>query len=406
VKTQLPFAEGDLYARPDPEEAEKLTLDDVLPSDVGFQEAVAQTKSEIARREYALPHLPGLTLHHRVPIVPHPAPARLSDLKATPHVRAWYTERFPEWKSVTPQGDWLRFRKPLSEQLDILVIFAYERVVTPAKRAFTLSLGVEIKKGKMKGWRWEEPLLALYQMATYFPYWSFRTREELEQALPTIAFLLQSVLPVLEANLRHWLCPLPQNVRDAVVQRDAVTAQDVYEEARRIAHHWSPQAKLVGVKCAYRNFGVANSSAGYAVRYPIASGIDSEGRLMRYGYWLFQFTDDANQWSNVHIPAIGSARCDLFSYPLIPTAMRLPEGWIDSAEAMRLAEAQDEYKAYEQADRCLRSFCRLTSESNRLSQPHWEVSYQFRTERGQKNLILYLDAYTGEPLRVMKLPSL
>jgi hypothetical protein len=54
VQTQLPFDEGELYARPDPVEpveVEPFTVEERLPADVGFQEAVAQTAIEIASSE-------------------------------------------------------------------------------------------------------------------------------------------------------------------------------------------------------------------------------------------------------------------------------------------------------------------------------------------------------------------
>src|SRR5262249_41942761 len=149
-----------------------------------------------------------------------------------------------------------------SDQLDMLVTFEFDPL--QHQYGFTLHFSILIKTGKMTGWLWKAPLFRFLQRYGY-SFWSFGTLEELEAALPPLANLLHIILPTLETQLLQWLSPLPLEIGDSVVQRGAVTAQDVYQEALMYARLWCVEAKLKLVRAGKRYSGASGSPNWYHI---------------------------------------------------------------------------------------------------------------------------------------------
>lgn len=397
-RTGLPFDPNKVYTRPDPADFDGSTLEALFPIEVAFQEAVAQASADVGALNLRWRGLPGIFDGMSERGSPAQAGVPLPDLKPNAFVRAWFKESFPGWKSVTPgRDDWLRFRKPLGERLNFTLSFEYDRILK--KRGFTPVFGIEVRDGALQGWRWTVPAFRLLGRTLWMPYWRFHTLEELTGALPSIAELLHCVQPILETDLRQWLSPLPAEVDAVVLQRGAVTAREVYEEALMYAQLWCRDAKLNGATAGCRYIGALTSPNWMAVVNSTGSGVDADGRLTRHGYWAFDFAGPHRETYCVTIPNIGSPQCGAHFTPQWASEP-LDEDWIDSDEAIRMADVHGGSDARREATTCSPPRCFLTTYTRSVPKPHWNVEYMMSSERGRKDFHVSIDAYTGEPLRI------
>lgn len=347
-ETGIPFDKGTITETIDPETSAKIDQKQILAACICFEEAFEQAGQEIRSRNFQWQELPGLasedeSFKRRTESVQSGKKERVNFPGL---VRRFMKEGFPKFTPWKTDGEQIFFSKPISSDLEM--VLGFDRIhFWGLGKTFTLLSGIKITEGPLAGRRWDSNFFRLFQQYRFPPCWTYITKVELAEALDGIGNFLRSTLPVFEDELTRYLCPIPTNVPDSIPDRGAITAKQALGEALNVAKAWSVDAALYTV----------GSSGILSLRESgMGPMIDTHGFLQPHGCWHYCFySPTKKQVLFTQVPSLGSLRCDKCSCyqpfgsageSIFPTPN---DNWIDSDQAMAIAEENEGRAAREDA---------------------------------------------------------
>jgi hypothetical protein len=305
-------------------------------------------------------------------------------------VKSFIRKGFPLWEFAENNGDSLVFENLVAPRLDLWLIFE-RHPLCGLGNAFSLGLGVRLGS--------DDASPSVSQTLNLFklfgdgnrPGWTFATGEELKSSLEVAGGLLQEVLPAFEELATPLLYPLPNHLPKNAESRGALTARRGLELARPIAARWRADACLAVVK------GDGSSSPLDELDPPTVNG-----KLTPHGSWSYLFLcpqNPAGMW--ISVPSIGLIKSWEFVPPESFSLRPLPDAWMDTDRAFKLAEAAGG-KALHTAPECRWTVAyELACDPERyhFAQPIWRLHYLAQSPDPPAAQMITLDAAEGKLLQ-------
>lgn len=206
------------------------------------------------------------------------------------------------------------------------------------------------------------------------------------------AHLLKVLLPRFESVIQSYFASWPKELPPGIEQHGNLTARQAFEKAQPLACNRFPDAILIRIRSSMRSLKTRDIEG---------PELSMDGRLKMNGLWWFHFYSERRDVSfQITVPFVGrvlmSDHGKQYQGPnsrglLVPTGHE----WIDSDRAFALAE--------ERGGRARRESGRIFGISTKLQMhpsygPFWGIMYLIVDERGRNDLIINIDAATGEPL--------
>jgi hypothetical protein len=363
----------------------------LLAAQICFEEAMENVAAQLPGRwvsEFAPNALPpGDAFRQRFEKYAEGAGGKV-DLRAA--IKRAVKKLLPELKWETANGDQILFTRPLGLQSELLVRFV-KQLGGGGKgvgKAFSLTVGV---RSLADGTRFTTDVFRLDRTSENRT-WIYSDASEAEAVVGEAANLLKELLPRLESAFRQYFETWPKELPAGIPRNGPLTAREAFEKAEPIALKMYPDAVLIRLMSNPRSLEVRDIEG---------PGLTAEGRLTPNETWGFHFYSAARDASfGVTVPALG--RIQVLDHGkqyqeehtrcyLVPVGRE----WIDSDRAMALAE--------ERGGRERRNSGRTFGISAKLQmspsqQAYWGVMYCVVDKRGRNDLIVHINAVTGEEL--------
>ena len=297
-------------------------------------------------------------------------------------------EFLPAFRFDSVDGDEIVFRKQLSGECDVLV--AFEKELIRLGKAFTLRLGVIAREAMI---RWETHVFELARSAEP-RIWIYSDESEAKSVVDEAVALAIHLLPTFESSARNCFAAWPTELPSGVQNHGNPTAREAFEKAESLAMSSFPDAKLI------RLFYVPRARLSLDID-PSEWELMLNGRLGRGGAWWFHFYSSEHDTSfEITLPAVGRMRLREHGGQYKTEGGRLylipMEGaWIDSSRAIALAEERGGRERRNSGKLCGIS---PKLQMSRAGRPYWAFLYAVLDARGRNDLIVNLDAVTGEPI--------
>jgi hypothetical protein len=240
--------------------------------------------------------------------------------------------------------------------------------------------------------------------------WTYYTEADLRDALYGAAALVKQVLAIFEPDAMKMQTAYRRSIEEFGGPRN-LSAKEAYELALPTAQAWADHAGLIRM--------ASNMiSAQHTGLFPLPLlSMNGDGRLALNGGWWLQFhSRNKSQNLYVTIPCRGRIQQTILDAPAgrhwpSDADQILPDGWIDSIEALRIARSAAEQNGtpVNQAD--IQQF-ELSSHANVvkawpnlvppfrdgmfLMERSWRISFSRASEDERKVVSVTVPAY-GEP---------
>ena len=293
-------------------------------------------------------------------------------------------ENWPEWKFRSSDGDAVVFARPQGQSEGLLT---YYKTNPRLGKAFTVLLGIGSTETDA---RYHANIYRL-ERSTEAKSWIYNTVEEATAAVNESIAAVREIWPTFQSAARAYFEPWPKEVPEHIPQHGGLTAREAYDKVQFLARKQFADARLVRI---------FNRSRSLEARATLGPELSFDGRLPGNAAWWFHFYSPGQDISfEVTVPFAG--RIQVLNhgeqYRNINARRHLtPVGddWLDSDRVLALAE--------ERGGRERRSSGKTWGLLTKLvwghGQAYWAVNYLVTDERGRNDLILNLDAATGEPI--------
>lgn len=295
-------------------------------------------------------------------------------------------QSLPGFKCSKAHGDRICFSKQIHPDAEALLLF--EKQLPRLGKAFTLMLGV---RSLAHGMSFAENVFQI-ERTTECRTWIYGDTLEAEAAAKESVQLAKELLPYYEASLRRYFEPWPREIPAGIEQHGQLTARQAFVKAEALALRRFSDAVLIRVH---------NHPRSVAVRDLQGPELSRDGRLIPNAAWWFHFYSAAQDVSfQVTVPALGRIRIlehgKQYQNPNTRYILAPVDGnWMDSDRALALAEERGGRERRGMG----KVFGLLTKlQMSRCQQAYWAFMYLVVDERGRNDLIVNLDAITGEPL--------
>lgn len=301
-------------------------------------------------------------------------------------IKAAIKESVPELKFKLMDGDQISFRKSLGPSYEITVTFS--KAMPRIGKAFSLSLGI---RSEEEGMQFAVNVFQFEGTAEH-KTWVYGNLNEAKAVAREAANLTKVLLPRFESSIQPFFAVWPKELPAGIEQHGNLTARQAFEKAKPLACKLFPDAALIRF---------ASHSRSLKTRDIEGPELSMDGRLKNNGIWWFHFYSEKRDVSfQVTVPFVGRIRVlDHGKQYQDVNARRylVPAGeqWIDSDRAFALAE--------DRGGRARRESGRAFGIATKLQmfgsdRPYWGIMYLIVDERGRNDLIVHMDAITGEPL--------
>jgi len=290
----------------------------------------------------------------------------------------------PDLRFHSANGEAINFCKPLERNLEILV--AFEKALPRIGKACGLWIGI-----------WSRPQ-ALRITANVFRLsgsteeriWVYNNSDEADETAREAATLTKEILPRFEIALREKFASWPEQLPRGVEEFGNLTAREAFKKAEPLAKKMFSDSELIRL---------SNHPRSLQVRDLEGPELNFDGRLNRNALWWFHFYSARTRVSfEISVPSVGHIRVldhgEQYAdseYILNPVG----DDWIDSDQVLALTE-QRGGRDRRQSGKMFGLLVKL--EKLRSPEPYWGVMYGIADERGRNDLIVHLDASTGEPI--------
>ncbi len=292
----------------------------------------------------------------------------------------------PELKLESVESEMIVFQKRFGSNEEILV--TYFRNNPRLGKSFTINLSIRHPEKLLF---FETNLFRLIR-TTEERSWIYANRKEAENVVMESILLLKEILPEFEAGLRSYFSSWPADLPQNISHRGPLTAREAFAPAYQLAREQFSDAKLI------RIFGQCRSLATRDIE---GAELSFDGRLTMNGAWWFHFYSHSRDTSfEVTVPFVGCMRRADHGEQYRNVNSRniltpIDDEWIDSDRVFAIAE--------EQGGRERRSIGKTFGIATKLQmsrslQPYWAVMYLVVDKRGRNDLIINIDAHSGEIL--------
>jgi len=293
-------------------------------------------------------------------------------------------ELLPELQFESGEADQVIFKKPLGPESEVIVLFM--KALPRLGKAFTLSLGV---RSVGKGIRFASDVFRL-ERTTEHRAWIYGDTLQADGAAQEAVNLAKGLLPRFESALRPHFESWPKELPADIEQHGKLSAREALSKAKPLARNLFPDAALIRV---------FNHPRSLRVRDIQGPELTIDGRLTLNALWWFHFYSAYRDVSfEVTVPSVGRIRVldhgqqyDDAQYILNPVG----EDWMDSDRAFALAEERGGRERRGSGETFGISTKLKMSNSQR---PYWGIMYLVVDDRGRNDLIVNLDAITGEAI--------
>jgi hypothetical protein len=379
-KEELRRTPGEKYCSPE-------YAKEVLIGQICFNEAVEDLASQLSARwvsEFAPNALPPrdafqTRMHRRETRAPE-------KVNLTPLLKRITKELLPELKFDLAEGDDIDFKKELGPESEIVATFT--KTMVQIGKAFELSLGVR----SVNEWMRFTTSVFQFERSTEQRIWIYASAAEAEEVVREAVNLLKEFLPRFESAARKYFATWPKELPDAIEHHGNLTARQAFDKALSLARSQFSDAVLTRL---------TNHPISLRTRDIEGSELGIDGRLTPNGQWWFHFHSPMLDTSfEVAVPAVGRIRISYHGNQYKDDYVRrflVPVGdeWMDSDRALALAEERGGQERRESG----KAFGIMTKlQLSPSGDPCWGVMYGIADERGRNDLILYLDALTGESI--------
>jgi hypothetical protein len=303
-----------------------------------------------------------------------------------PVIKAAMKELMPELKFKAADAEQILFCKSLGSSSEIIAIFS--KALPRIGKAFTLSLGVHCLEENLRF----AANIFQFERSTEHKTWIYRDVDEARAVVNEAVNLIKALLPRFESSILPYFRVWPKELPAGIEQHGDLTAWQAFEKAKPLACKLFPDAALIRI---------ANHSRSLKMRDIEGPELSMDGRLRKNGAWWFHFYSAKRDVSfQITVPFVGRIRVlnhgkqyqdPNARYILEPAG----EEWMDSDRAFSLAE--------ERGGRARRESGRAFGISTKLQmsasqRPYWGIMYLIVDERGRNDLIVHMDAITGEAM--------
>ena len=292
----------------------------------------------------------------------------------------------PEFKFAGAHGELIYFSKCIQSDAEALLLF--EKQLPRMGKAFTLALGI---RSLADPTRFAENIFQI-EGTTERKTWIYSDASEAETATKESVYLAKELLPHFESSLKRYFEPWPKEIPAGIEQHGSLTARQAFVKADALALSRFPDAALIRIH---------NNARSLALRDIQGPELSLDGRLIQNAVWWFHFYSAASDVSfAVTVPALGRVRIldhgeqyrnPNSRYILVPVG----KNWIDSDQAFALAEQRGGQERRSQG-KVFGLFAKL--QMTQSQKAYWAFMYGLADERGRNDLIVNMDAITGEPL--------
>lgn len=315
---------------------------------------------------------------------------RRARVDLTRALRKLTRDRLADFESAGDLGDWLRLRKAVAP--GIVVRVGFQKIHHwGLGKAFTLTTGVEAFADRLP-----EPIVSddnLFRLLGRDEElcWTYVTAEDLQGCLDEAAGLIRTFLPRLEAASTRRLATLPARLPADIETRGPLDAAGGLRLARARASATAAEARLIIVR--------SGTNLALRDRHGFGPGLTVEGRLEPHGSWSYLFAAPGRRDVRVTVPSVGALTTTVGETPATFTFQPLEDAWVDSGQALALAEAHGGRDRRARAARTVDIQYSLEHDParygiGRLCQVHYTLIGPART--GRMDFVLRIDAATGE----------
>jgi hypothetical protein len=293
-------------------------------------------------------------------------------------------DSLPGLRFDSAEGDEIFFSQPLGTDSELIVLF--QKALPRLGKAFKLYLGV---RSKSHGARFLCDATRLSR-STAESVWTYADNTEAELVVREAVRLARELVPRFESALQPLFAPAISEIPPRIEQLGKMTAREAFARAKPTALRRFSDAELVRLRHTPRSL---------AVRDIEGPELTFDGRLTRNAAWTFHFySADAEVSFEVTVPCVGRiTMLDHGNQVHGPAYIQNPigEDWIDSDQALALAEQ----RGGRQRRASGQTFGIGTKlERVRSPDPYWGIMYLVVDTRGRNDLILHMDAATGEEI--------
>lgn len=325
--------------------------------------------------------------------------------------RAWLKKEFPEYARVQHVGDGELLQKRIAD--GVLTILGVDKRPRAFSKEFEIVLGVGLTSPRFapaedRPFQLTEGLFRLFGIGPLAMKWTYHTEADLREALDGAAILLKKVLPLFESDAARMQDAHKRKPDEFAGPRE-ISAKQAYDIAAPVAREWSSDAKLTRV-----NSGPAVVAQYLPLNLPV---LNEKSCLATNGAWSLRFYSRSKEESLFTVvPSRGRVTQMRMHSPHgrqwpSDTDHILKEGWIDSSEALRQAQAVARGKQMPDAIGGIQVF-ELSSRANVASgfplpplrdgmfimETAWRLTFSYSDDTGRTTTTVTIPAYEdGSP---------
>lgn len=291
----------------------------------------------------------------------------------------------PQFTFKARQGDDLIFLLSPVERLELLLVFSRQRFYGLGK-SFTVSLKLE-QEGSQQLWLCQDLFELFGDAAPNQPTVAYQTSDDLRSALAGVNDILARIVPLVIERLMLYLAESPTQIPHAIEVREDLTARDAAGLA----------LGTFGEALAGHDLSEVSSVTDLSHRQAAGPGVDYQGVLRPHGMWFVRYVDAGSRARvvDVQVPFAGPIRRSRVEWPYHPRPQSIAEKWLDSTDAIALAESAGGQDARDAADLFELLLKLIQGESG----PVWQVEYLLCRSVSQRcDYKLQIDARTGAVL--------
>jgi hypothetical protein len=324
--------------------------------------------------------------------------------------RNWLKAEFPEYKRVPDALDGELLHKEIAEGL--MVTLSIDKKPKAFSKEFTIGLGVGLTSPRFaptpdRPLTFGVNLFHLFGIAPLPMQWTYYKEADLREALRGAAPLVKQVLAIFELEAMKLQRAYERGLEEFEGPRQ-ISAKEAFELALPLVKAWAEDGGLMRI-------GSHVISGQHLPFSPLPlPALDGQGRLATNGGWWMQFHSHSKRQNlYVRVPSRGKITQTLLDAPEgrhwpSDADQILPDGWIDSVEALRRARAAAGQQIASRATEEIQQF-ELSSSANvakmfgTLRPPFrdgmfpmdrsWRISFSLNSEKERRITSITVPAY-------------